>query len=216
MSLRLGASALAGVGIVVCGSAGCGLAAKRQLENYLEDTTLRGPLHARVSLTGVDAATVRAGLFADPSPADELDGDAEDDEVGLSNDGSGDAAVDVELPYGATHVGVAPLVPAAIEGDRVVFTLPELDGETDLVPVVWIDGDGDDLLDADEHGHEAARSLYKDSEGQRSYLYGYGYDPDGNGYTAYVVRPGDGAFSPVEDDQRDGWQVTLDRATDPI
>jgi hypothetical protein len=206
------------VAFALVGVGGCRIDLGEGLEDLVEQLELEEPMEAQVQMDGVDAASVRAGLFAASSTGEIVasDGTSAQGDVDLDVDW-GDGRVDAYLPGGGSSVSVEPLQAAEIDGDDVVFTLPSLSADTGLVAVIWVDEDGDGALDLSVDGEsEAARTIVRDYEGTPHYLAHYSYDAAEGVYSATAVGDDNGTISNlvIGDDQVADWDATLDRATD--
>ncbi len=197
---------------------GCRIDLGEALEDIADQLELEEPMEAQVQMDGVDAASVRAGLFAASATGDIVasDGTSAEGEVDLDVDWS-DGRVDAYFPNGGSSASVEPLQDASIDGDSVVFTLPSLSADTELVAVIWVDQDGDGALDVSVDGEsEAARTIVRDYEGTPHYLAHYSYDAAKDAYSATAVGDANGTISnlAIGDDQVSDWDATLDRASD--
>lgn len=215
MKTRAVATLLAAFGSL---GTGCLVNLANDLEDAIEELELDGPFEAELDLQDVDAADVRAGLFVRTTSGEitGADGAPVSGEVELDVDIT-DGRVDAFLPGGATAASLQPLEAAEIDGDSIVFTLPDLDADTELVAIAWVDGDGDGALDLAADGpSEAARTLVRDHEGAPHYLTYYSYDAAEGDYSATAVGDVDGTTSNLvlSRDQLDGWTIAIDRASD--
>jgi len=208
--LVLGCSLMAGTG--------CFVNLADDLENAVEQLELEDPFEAELTVEGVETGNVRAGLFVATSDAELVasDGTTSAGSVDLDVDWAGEGRIDAYMA-GATAATVQPLQAGQIDGDHVVFTLPELSADTDLVAVIWVDADGDGALDlSTDAASEAARTIVRDHDGAPHYLAHYSYDAADGNYSATAVGDADGTTSNLvlSRDQLKGWSVALDRSTD--
>jgi hypothetical protein len=205
--------------LAIVGVSGCFANLANDLENAFEDLELSEPLEADVQVEGVERGAVRAGLFAQTAAAEVVAADdtTTSGEVDLQVDWADGGRIDAYLPSDASSVSVQPLQDATMQGEGVVFTLPELSADTSLVAIVWYDDDGDGALDLSVDGaSESARTIARDHEGTPHYLSSYSYDAAEDTYSATAVADVDGTASNVvlTRDQLSDWTVMIDRATD--
>lgn len=204
--------------LALVGVGGCRVDLGGALDDLVEQLELEDPMEAQVQMDGVDAGKVRAGLFAASATGDIVasDGTTSAGDVDLDVDW-GDGRVDAYLPGGGSSVTVEPLQAAEIDGDSVVFTLPSLSADTELVAVIWVDDDGDGALDLSVDGEsEAARTIQRDYEGTPHYLAHYSYDAAKDAYSATAVGDAQGTISnlAIGRDQVADWDARIDRETD--
>jgi hypothetical protein len=207
------------LGAVAILGAGCMVNLAEGLEDAIADLELDEPFESDLQVEGVERASVRAGLFAKNAAAEVVaaDGTTSTDEVSLEIDRAEGGRIDAYLPSGASAASLRPLQAAAIDDDGIVFTLPELAADAELVAVVWYDDDGDGALDLrTEATSEAARTIARDHDGAPHYLAYYSYDATEDSYSATAVADASGTTSNVilSRDQMGGWTVTIDRATE--
>jgi hypothetical protein len=205
--------------LAIIAMSGCFANLADGIEDAFEELELDEPFAADVQVEGVERGSVRAGLFTTTAAAELMDaeGMSSTGDVELSVAWSDGGRIDAYLPSDASSASVQPLEPASLDDDGVVFTLPELSADTQLVAVVWYDDDGDGALDVSaESGSEAARTIMREHEGAPHYLTSYSYDAAEDTYSATAVGDLNGTTNNLilSRDQLSGWSVTLDRATD--
>lgn len=217
MSPRSSAAALVAVGLFSIGTSGCGLAAKRELEELAEafdDLAGDDPFEATVEATDVPEGSLRAGLFLLVSPATASDGSGRSFDVDLSIDLERDGRAVVHFPGSETGAAMTPLERVEILDGEVEFVLPEV--ESGLVPIVWVDGDGDDALDVGTQTSEAARALRQQRGDDQYFLSLCEYDAETDSHRAVASARTDEGWThdEIEEEQRFDWVVVLDRASD--
>lgn len=202
------------LGLIALLGGGCMANLANGLEDAIEQLELDDPFEANVAVDGVERAPVRAGLFAKTvtAPTVGVDGTTSTGDVDLSVD-TADGRIEAYLPSDAASASLQPLQAAAMDGEHVTFTQPDLSADTELVAVVWYDDDGDGALDLNAEGEsEAARTIARDHEGTPHYLSYYSYDAQEDTYSATAVSGTSNII--LSRDEMDGWSVMIDRATD--
>lgn len=218
MTLRNSSSSAAALLLILCGI-GCSM---QRFADALEDTIEAGeleePLEADVEVLDADPQLVAAGLFAEYAhvTVTDAEGNASADEATLEIDHER-GQVRVVTDATAGHIELRPLGLAETDDDHVVFTVPELEESSFMVPLVWFDADADGLVDINVgEDSELVRTIALEAEGETRFLDSYFYDVDAAIASARVIGTSDGVRSSfrVEDGDVALWHATIPGAAE--